>query len=937
MHFAQRGGFLSGSSATQQLVSTLWHKHVAAMRLSSLLSLSSVLVLLSLSTVQAGATSTPDYITYTNNDGETVYLDPNREPALYTRDYGECQADPVITVTRFDAAYYKDNMTITFHLGGHTAVANASVMMYIGVYAYGENRFNLTFDPCFANIRSMCPINASVPIEANGMIPVAPADVAGIPDIALYIPDFEGQAILRIFGNSTQSQIACYSAVLTNGNSFAHPAAVGSTVGIFVAVAFISSVATAIYGQGLQETRTHYAHSLSMFVVFSVLQHVFYTGALSMNFPSVVVAFWSNFGWASGMIYSKSMQDSIDQFVGNNRGNISSLGSVPSGQTAVNLGGGYSLTSIYKRAIERRALINATSGFTWYGNPVEPGLPLPGNYTSFAGTLAELHIPASNSFLTGFLWLLILITIMLGLTIALKVTLELLSNAKMLKTERLSFFRRHWIYCAGIITLRTCFIAFFMMTFLSLFQFAIGGGPGPMAIAGIVFCLFLLGMLGVSAYALWYRLSGQEFQNNAAQLQLKAKRVGKLPWFAWTRETTARETEDPRRTVLSLPWRAMYFKDPLERPHVHDDEDYLIRFGWLSARYRRSKWWFFSAWLVYELVRACFYGGGAGSPLVQVFGLLVWEMFALIVIAATKPFESNRLNMLMVYLLGFSKVVSVALCSAFDPRFGLGRILTTVIGIIIIVIQGILILCMMVAVVIGAISSWMSVRRYHDEFRPAVLAGRRVQYFAHVNQKATDTPPEKPATVEPSPVAEEPKEPYFSVMTVRRENKIEDEDPENENNFDDDEETRVSMDTSIKLQNTRPPSRNPSLRSRPSTTNLPYGARRHRASWSSRDLMNAAFEADHVPSGIQSRMSIESVRDGANREAAATPTRMRASSVRQAWTNDPSLVNAANAAVEYPPNAYRAKHMRSKSLSQTQLQSRFVKEKPEPRPSSQAQ
>ena len=33
-----------------------------------------------------------------------------------------------VNVTRFDAAYYKDNMTVLFHLEGNTAVKNESLM-----------------------------------------------------------------------------------------------------------------------------------------------------------------------------------------------------------------------------------------------------------------------------------------------------------------------------------------------------------------------------------------------------------------------------------------------------------------------------------------------------------------------------------------------------------------------------------------------------------------------------------------------------------------------------------------------------------------------------------------------------------------------------------------------------------------------------------------
>ncbi|KAG9583133.1 TRP-domain-containing protein, partial [Aureobasidium melanogenum] len=256
-----------------------------------------------------------------------------------------------VNVTRFDAAYYKDNMTVLFHLAGNTAIANESLMMYIGVYAYGQGRFDLTFDPCNANIASLCPLNASIPIEANGIIPVAQSDVAAIPPIALSIPDFEGEAILRIFANSTQAEIGCYSAVVTNGATFSQPKAVGSILGIFTVIALIASFATAIYGDSVPVMRKHYAHSLSVLVVFSVFQHVFFTGALSMNWPSVLVAWWSNFAWSGGMIYSSSMQHSIDKLIGNNLGNTSQVGAAGSGTNQDGVGGGFDISSIYRRGL----------------------------------------------------------------------------------------------------------------------------------------------------------------------------------------------------------------------------------------------------------------------------------------------------------------------------------------------------------------------------------------------------------------------------------------------------------------------------------------------------------------------------------------------------------------------------------------------------------
>lgn len=716
-------------------------------------------------------------------------------------------------------------------------------------------------------------MNASVPIEANGIIPISQSDVAGIPPLALSIPDFEGQAILRIFANSSQSQIGCYSAVVTNGATFSHPAAVGTALGLFTLVALLASFATAIYGDHIPTTRTHYAHSLSVLVIFSVFHNIFYTGALSMNWPSVLVAFWSNYAWSGGMIYNRGMQNSINQLIGSNRGNTSMVGAAGSGSYASDLGGGYSISSIYKRsyfnlfsrdmdrledtlkvlksrALERnlakRALANSTTGYSWYGSPIKPGLPLPGNFSAFPGTLAEVNIPASNALITGLLWFLILTVLVAGSVAGLKWLMEGLSKVKLVKKDRLTYFRAHWIGFAGLAVLRTMLIAFFMMMFLTLFQFTYKGSAGVTAIGVIVFLVFFVGMFGVAGYACYYRLRFGHYELAKDRIYFeRTKALGFIPWYRLGFDSQRSEKSNPGASAGLIPcWKVRYVDDDSQRLEVHQDEDYIKKFGWLSARFRRTKWWFFVVWLVYEFTRACFYGGAAGEPMTQVFGLLVVEIVALVFIVFMRPFEGARLNALMVYLLGFSKVSTVALSAAFDSRFNLQRITTTVIGIVIIVIQGVLTIVLMIAIIIGAVSSYMSVTRNREDFRPRQWAPIRQKYFAHLEKSATDLSPPPP------PIPEEPKEPYFNVASVRRLPKIEDEDevvPE----------PGVSQTTIPGLPDKRGSrtSRADSVRSQTSNTNIPFGARVHRASWSSRDFNNMP-EASNRSSAHISRSSL---------------------------------------------------------------------------------
>ena len=561
------------------------------------------------------------------------------------------------------------------------------------------------------------------------------------------------------------------------------------------------------------------------------------------------------------MIHSQRMQRSIDHLIGVNVGNTSSVGAAGSGPSSDNVGGGYSISSIYKRTIStlirrsiaiddvfsspytpstmdsmvKRDLTNSSDGYPWYGKPVTAGLPLPGNYSGFAGTLSTENIPASNAFMTGFLWFLILVVMLVAAVGLAKWTLEGLTKIKLVKQDRLTFFRTYWLDFARTIALRTMFIGFFMMTFLTLFQFTYKGSAGVTAIAALVFLVFFVGLLGIAVFACYDRLKHGRYAVSSDRLHLeRRKALGSVPWLGFTRDSQRSEKSNPNPSFGSLPWwRITYAENDSRIIEVHQDEDFNKKFGWLSARFRRTRWWFFLIWLIYEFIRACFYGGAAGHPLVQVFGLLIVEFIALVTIIAVRPFEGARLNALMVYLLGFSKVATLALSAAFDARFNIPRIITTAIGIIIIVIQGLLAIALIILIVIGAVSSYLSITRDRpeEEFRPRHWTPLRKKYFAHIERAALDRPPSPPA------IPEEPKEPYFNVGSVRRLPKIEDEGDDQIGESRDVNGSNVSLADAAGPATVRG-SRANSMRSNRSVSNLPFGARPHRTSWSSRDFSN---------------------------------------------------------------------------------------------------
>ena len=703
------------------------------------------------------------YVMSQENQSKSIYLADSRKPALYTKEFGDCLGNSLINVTRFDVAYYKDNMTILFHLAGNSALTNKSLLMLIGVYVYGESRLNLTFNPCSTNVGSLCPLSASNPIDARGIIPISQSDLSRIPSIAFTIPDFEGNAVLSMFENATHSEIGCYTATLTNGSSFSHPASIGVVLGLFTFIAILTSFTTAICGDGMLAIRKHYAHSVSVLLVFAVFQHIFFTGAISLSWPSILVAWWSNFAWAGGMIYNGPMQSFIDSLAGLQDINASRTATTTSGSNAEHRLFDYTLANINSESVAHSRLHDT----------------LRGNHSGFAGTLARENIAASNAFMTVFLWTLALVVTIVAVVVFLKWSLELLVWIALLKQERFVYFRAHWMGYTVQALLRALFIFFFTITALTLFQFSYGGARAILAIAAFAFLAVVVGMLYVIAYACYYRFRLSTAVVRPCRLHYKTIKL----WNAivWPKLYYASSDEDEcRASAGSIPfWKI--FRTTLETERaVFEGEQYVEQFGWLAARFRASRWWFFGLWLPYQFVEACFYGGGSNDPLVQVFGLLILEVLAVFVVAFLKPFEGQSPNALLVYLLSLSKICTVALCAAFDARFGLTRMSSTVIGIAIIILQGTLVICLLIAIIAGCASSYTSLTHNCDgeNSRPRswIWIPHRVRRLRSLGG-ATSEHSYKASS--PSVLkSEERKRSSFKVGNVRRVAKIEDEDPD---------------------------------------------------------------------------------------------------------------------------------------------------------------
>ncbi|KLJ10658.1 hypothetical protein EMPG_13965 [Blastomyces silverae] len=652
------------------------------------------------------------------------------------------------------------------------------------------------------SINSLCPLNASIPIKANIVIPLSESDISVIPAIAFKIPDFEGTAVLRLFANSSQSEIGCYSAASTNGITLGQPLAVSSILALFLVLGILSSTSLAIYGIDPASTRAHYAHSPSAFVSFSILHHIYFTGALAMNWPSVLVAFWSNFAWFSGMLYNETMQASIDQITGTERADTNWTGPQLAGVADETDGVGFNISKIYNQdasletndltklqkrfefLLAKRESPHPTTGPTWHGTALKPGLPLPGDNRGFAGTLALAKISAPKAFLTGLLWFLILVMTVASVITFTNAIFAGYCKLNPTKSERFAYFRNNWTTFLASAVLRATFIGFFMITSLALFQLSLGGPATVIGICSIVFLLFFAGMCLMIGYVLFsHTKTGRSTFKPDQLVVIRTRIFGCVPCYRVCRRSRVRD--ERLKIFVSVPWwRKTCEHNPTsphasQHPPIHEDGRFLRRFGWLSARFRQSRWWFSVPWVGYEFIRACFVGAGSNNPLAQVFGLLAVECIALLCIGWFRPFESTRINALMVYLLGISKVSTLALSSLFDPRFNLGRITATIVGFAIIIIQGLLTICLLIYIVTGLFSSHLSLTRFREEQSRNDVSDLvpfsqiRKSYMTHIERASRRSA--QPRPLKPSGDTEILRKPSFHVYSVQRCPKIEDE------------------------------------------------------------------------------------------------------------------------------------------------------------------
>ncbi|KAH6628657.1 hypothetical protein F5144DRAFT_655218 [Chaetomium tenue] len=781
-------------------------------------------------------------------------------PPLYTGDFGDCLAGQnLLTLTRFDLAYDADNETVAFHLDGTSNVENEFVMLHLSIDGYGETRFDMTVDPCSLNMSSLCPLNSAIPITASTVLPMGAQSTIDLSKFPFNLPDYNGSAKLQIYTTTTPThkEIGCFQASLTNNHTFSHPLMIGPILGVFTLAAMLASFLTAAYGISVTHMRMHHAHSLSVLVVFETLQTIFFSGALAVDWPPMLAAWWSNFAWSAGLIGVPGMVRSVNGFAGVG-GDATGVGNGP-------------LLRMYGRSLVEGSSDDVSQGpafnssffrdYAWSGRPVAPGLPLPGTWTGFPATLSVVNLPIADAFLVGLIWVLIVMGLVALAVASFKFLLGVLVFAKKIKEDRLLYFRNHWMGYLGHALQRTLVIAFFATMTLSMLQFTIRPTVGPVAVAAVVFTLVLAGIIAQVAIGCRTRTRGGRLGVSSDRVVCyHEKMLGGIPGLALIWESTAQRHGLEVRPVFSIPlFRVCHTENEPDQLTVHHDKSFISKFGWLTARYRRTRWWFLAYHVGYLFCRAAILGAGWQSPHVQVYGVLVLDILNFVLAASLVPFEGARNTAMGVWILSICKIITTGISTAFLPESNTSRSEAAALAIAIIVIQALAVAALLILIILSAISSFFSLMRNREIMDPDWLEPIRVRYFTEMETKARETLFDHDMEIHtPAPTPTR----GFSVISIQRRPKIEDEDEDitaaalklgqTPDDSSTDNQLRVRRHSHGSHGSH---SRASSVRTRLSTGSLPRAARPYRASWSSREFREHSIPSGRPDSVLTDRLS----------------------------------------------------------------------------------
>lgn len=509
-----------------------------------------------------------------------------------------CMENSEFTASYFDVRYYPGNSSIVFKIDAVTTISE-NVTVKAELITYGLNVLEKSFDLCSLGEATLCPLSAGrIDVSASYVID---SDITkDIPGVAYTIPDLDAQVRVVVYSQNDTSftkPLACVQAVLSNDKTVqtkyaAWPIAAVSGIGVLTS-GFVSVI-------GYSTTSAHIAsNSISLFIYF---QNLAITAMMGVSrVPPIAAAWTQNFQWSMGIINVKFMQKIFNWYVQATNG-VSTV--VVANKDILSI-------SVQKRNLDRlvkRITLASSSDYSFDSLLDDSTLytTTERNTTEYSSRILVLRgiervafkagIELSNFFLTGIVFFLFFLFVVIVCLIFFKALLEVLTRARLMK-ESSNFFqyRKNWGSIIKGTLFRLAIIAFPQVSLLSIWEFTQRDSPA-VVVDAVVMLIVITGLL----------LYG------TTRVLIKGRESLRL------------------------------YKNPAYL--LFGDTNFLNRYGFLYTQFRADAFWWLLPFLMYSFLRSLFVAVLQEYGKAQAMVIFILELAYFGCLCWIRPYLDKRTN-----------------------------------------------------------------------------------------------------------------------------------------------------------------------------------------------------------------------------------------------------------------------------------------------------
>lgn len=460
------------------------------------------------------------------------------------------------------------------------------------------------------------------------------------------MPDLDANVRIYINSTDTGESIACVEARLSNGKTV-YQQGVGWTTAVISGLGLAASAVTS--GLGHSNTAAHVASNALSLFGFMQAQAMF--GMLAVKMPPIVEAWTQNFQWSMGIIHIGFLQTICTWYQ-------RATGGTPSTTLAE-----LSTTSVQvlKRSLDTTTdLMKRTSGslLKRAGSESEKATEATKVVRGIKRVGFQAVIEQTNIFLTGLIFFVFFVAVVMILVAAFKGVCELLAKNGKMNSDKFQDFRNGWKVVARGILFRLTLIGFPQMCILCLWELTVRDSAAEVLLAVIML---------VSV-------------------------IASLAWAAFK--------------VIILAKRSITMhKNPAYI--LYSDPTCLNKWGFLYVQYRATAYYFVIPVLAYIFVKGMFLGLSQPAPIVQTVAFVIIEAAMLIGVSVIRPWMDKKTNAynITIYALNFLNAIFLLF---FAGVFNQPGLVTGVMGVVFFVYNAVFALVLLILVLIASIYAIVS-------------------------------------------------------------------------------------------------------------------------------------------------------------------------------------------------------------------------------------